>query len=78
MVRNIQERVALLYVIKKQRTTSRRTGIKGMKAHPTIHMPTTFVNWGLPKSEGPIGLCVMRLTSAKNLKATPREMTLKI
>lgn len=63
-----------------QETTHNEPGnrFKGMKAHPTIHKPTTFVNWGLPKSESPMGLCVMRVTSVKNLKATLREMTLKI
>ena len=34
------------------RTASRRTGINGTNA-PSVnsHLPTTFANWGLPKSE---------------------------
>lgn len=58
-------------------TASRRTGVKGTKAHPTIHMPTIFANWGLPKSECLNGLCVIR-ENGTNSKAVPRKMTLKI
>ena len=60
------------------RTASRRTGLKGTKAHSdNSHLPTTFANWGLPKSECLKKLCVMRI-NVINPKAVPREMTLKI
>ena len=60
------------------RTASRRTGIKGTKAHSdNSHLPTTFANRGLPKSECLKKLCVMRV-NVTNPKAVPREMTLKI
>lgn len=60
------------------RTASRRPGIKGTKAHSdNSHLPTTFANWGLPKSERLKKLCVMR-GNVINPKAAPREMTLKI
>lgn len=62
----------------KLRTASWRTSLKGTKAHSdNSHLPTTFANWGLPKSECLKKLCVMRV-NVINPKAAPREMTLKI
>jgi len=57
---NIRNRCLLMgYQISHM--TRRRTGVKRTKAHPTIHTPTNFANWGLPKPECLKRLCVMPL-----------------
>lgn len=62
----------------KRRTASRRTGLKGTKAHSdNSHLPTTFANWGLPKSECPLWAMCNACKREKS-QGYPREMTLKI
>ena len=34
-----------------------RTSSNGTKAYPTIHIPTHYVNWGLPKTERQMAMC---------------------